>query len=93
MLKPQVALSELKPYSTNIMCSLIINKYINCLNQYEYLSPVKFSYFHNIKKNNISKHRKPKIIRFVNYNKYKNIDNLSRKKFLIYSPFQTLKNS
>jgi hypothetical protein len=29
MLKSQVTLNELEPNSTNIMCSLIIDKYIN----------------------------------------------------------------
>ncbi len=29
MLKSQVALNELEPNSTNIMCSLIIDKYMN----------------------------------------------------------------
>jgi hypothetical protein len=93
VLKPQVALNKLEPDSTNIMCSSIIDKYINCPNQYEYLSLAKFSSFYDIKKNNISKHRKPKIIRFVNYNKYKDIENWSREQFLLYSPFRTLDNS
>jgi hypothetical protein len=31
--KSQIALNELEPNSTNIMCSLIINKYINCRSQ------------------------------------------------------------
>ncbi len=34
-IKSQVALNELEPNSTNIMYSLIIEKYINCYNQYE----------------------------------------------------------
>jgi len=33
VLKPQVALNELKLNSTNIMCSLIIDKYVNNFNQ------------------------------------------------------------
>ncbi len=57
VLKSQVALNELKPNSTDIMCSSIVNKYINCPNQYELLSLAKFSFFYNIKKN--SKHCKP----------------------------------
>ncbi len=56
------------------MCSEIIDKYINRHSQYESLSLVEFSFFYNIKKK-ISTHRKPKIIRFVNYNKYKDIEN------------------
>jgi hypothetical protein len=35
VLKSQVALNELQPHSTNIMCPLIIEKYINRSNQYE----------------------------------------------------------
>ncbi len=50
MLKPQVALNELEPDSTNIMCSSIIDKYINCPNQYESLSLAKFISFYDIKK-------------------------------------------
>jgi hypothetical protein len=51
VLKSQVALNELEPNSTNIMCSSIINKYINCPNQYESLSLTKF-FFNNINKKN-----------------------------------------
>jgi hypothetical protein len=50
VLKSQVALNELEPNSIDIMCSSIINKYINCLNQYESLSLAEFSSFYNIKK-------------------------------------------
>ncbi len=70
VLKSQVALNEIEPNSTNIMCLSIIDKYINNPNQYELLSLAKFSVFYNIKKK-ISKCDKPNIIRFVNYNKYK----------------------
>jgi len=45
VLKPQVALIELKHDSNDIMYSSIINKYINYLNQYESLSLAKFSFF------------------------------------------------
>jgi len=78
VLKPQVALNELKPNSTKIMCSSIRDKYINHHSQYESLSLTKFSFLYNIQENKISKHPKPKIIRVVNYNKYKNIENWSR---------------
>jgi len=71
VLKSQVALNGLEPNSIDIMCSSIIDKCINCPNQYELLSLIEFSSFYNIKKK--SKRCKPKIIRFVNYNKYKYI--------------------
>jgi hypothetical protein len=38
VLKSQFALNELEPNSIGIMCSSIIDKYINCRNQYESLS-------------------------------------------------------
>jgi hypothetical protein len=78
VLKSQVALNELELNSTDIMCSLVINKYINCPNQYESLSLTKYNFFYNIKRNKISKDCKPKIIRFVNYNKYKKILKINR---------------
>ncbi len=48
MLKSQVALNELELNSTDIMCLLIIDKYINHPNQYELLSLPQFSYFNQI---------------------------------------------
>ncbi len=75
VLKSEVALNELEANSTNIMCSSIINKYINYPNQYESLSLAKFSFFYNVNKNKTSKHHKPKIIRFINCNEYKGIKN------------------
>jgi hypothetical protein len=95
VLKSQFALNELEPNSIGIMCSSIIDKYINCRNQYESLS-LKIIKIINKKKKKIifitiykknSKHRKPKTIKFVNYNKYKDIENLSKKQVLLYSSF------
>jgi len=68
VLKSQVPLNELEPNSTNIMCSLIVDKYIKRINQYESLSLVKKKFLIIFIKK--SKHRKPKMIRFINYNKY-----------------------
>jgi len=48
MLKSQVASNELELNLIDIMCSSIINKYVNCLNEYELLSLVGFSFFYNI---------------------------------------------
>jgi hypothetical protein len=41
VLKSQLALNELEPNSIDIMCSMIVKIYINCLNQYELLSLTK----------------------------------------------------
>jgi hypothetical protein len=49
MLKSQVTLKELEPNSTNMMCSSIIDKYINHLIQYELFSLTYFNFFYNIK--------------------------------------------
>ncbi len=45
MLKSQVPLNELELNLIDIICSSIIDKYINHLHQYESLSLVKFSSF------------------------------------------------
>jgi hypothetical protein len=91
VLKSQVKLNELEPNLINIICSLVIDKYINRPNQYESLSLTKFIDLYKIKKK-ISKHPKPKIIRFVNYNKCKDIENWLIEQVLLYSPFRTSKN-
>ncbi len=57
------------------------------------MSLAKFNFLYNIFKNKTSKHCKPKIIRFVNYNKYKDLVNWLREQILLYSPFQNSENS
>jgi hypothetical protein len=65
------------------MCSSTNTLYRH--NQYELLSLIEFFFFITLKKT--SKDRKPKIIRFVNHNKYKHIENWLKKQLLLYSPF------
>jgi hypothetical protein len=48
--KSQITLNEFELDSIDIMCSPIIDKYIICHHQNEFLSLTKFSYFYNIKK-------------------------------------------
>jgi hypothetical protein len=62
VLKPQVALNELKLDPTNIMCSSIIKIYINHPNQYESLSLVEFNYFYKIKKIKFQNIANPKLL-------------------------------
>ncbi len=62
MLKLEVAFNELDVFIDH-------KQKINRPSQYESLSIVEFSSFYNILKKN-SKHRKPEIISFVNYNKH-----------------------
>jgi len=50
VLKSQVKLNELEPNLINIICSLVIDKYINRPNQYESLSLTKFIDLYTIKK-------------------------------------------
>jgi hypothetical protein len=45
VLKSQFALNELESNTIGIICSLIIDKYINCRNQYESLS-LKYIYIY-----------------------------------------------
>jgi dipeptidase len=54
-------LNELEPNSIDIMCSSIIDKYINRYNQYELLSLIEFNSFYNIKKK-IQNIAKPKLL-------------------------------
>jgi hypothetical protein len=56
------------------------------------LSLGEFASYYNIRNNKLSKCCKQKIIRFVNYNKHKDIKNWLRK-FLLYSPFKNSKSS
>ncbi len=62
MLKSQVALNELEPNLTDIICSLFIDKYINCPNQYESLSLVEFNFFCSIKKIRFQNIANPKLL-------------------------------
>jgi hypothetical protein len=50
VLKSQVTLNGLELNSIDIICLLIIDKYINHPNQYELLSLPEFNVFYNIKK-------------------------------------------
>jgi hypothetical protein len=83
VLKSQVASNELELNSIDIMCSSIIDKYINHPKQYESLSL-------NFKKIKTSQ---TQIFRFVNYNKCKDIENWLKEQVLLYSPFRNSKNS
>jgi hypothetical protein len=60
------------------------------MNHYHYLN---FNLFITFNFNFFWKYCKPKIIKFVNYNEHKNIENWSSEKLLLYSPFKILKNS
>jgi hypothetical protein len=75
------------------MCPSIIDKFLYCPNHYESLSLLFFKSFYKIKKNKILKYCKPKIIKFVDYNKHSNIENWSSEQLLLYSPFKNSKNS
>ncbi len=86
MLKPQVAINELKLDSTNIISPSIIHKYLNYPNCYESLLLLEYFSFYNIKKNKNLNCDKCKIIEFVNYNKHTYIENWFKEQFLLYSP-------
>jgi hypothetical protein len=88
VLKSQTTLNELELDSIDVMCPLIICKYLNHPNHCESLSLSFLFSFYNIKNNKISKCCKPKIIKIVNYNKHTNIEFSSKEQPLLYSPFK-----
>jgi hypothetical protein len=49
-----------------------------------------FFFFITLKKK-LSKYHKPKTFKFVNHNKYKDIENWLRDQLLLYSPFKIQK--
>jgi hypothetical protein len=94
VLKPQIAINELKLYSTNIICPSIIHKYFNYPNHYESLSLLEYCSFYNINNNKNLKCDKPKIIKFLNYNKHTYVENRFKERLFLYSPiFGSSQNS
>lgn len=76
----------------DIICSFIVDKYINHLNHYESLSLSK-GFFNNLNFLKKIKFHKPKINGFVNYNTYKFMENWLNKEHLSYSPIRNSKHS
>jgi CTP synthase (UTP-ammonia lyase) len=70
-----------------------VHQFLNQQNIYESLTLWEFSSYYNIKNSKLSKFCKQKIIRFVNYNKRKDIENWSREQVLLYSPFKKFDSS
>ncbi len=60
-------IKSIEPNSIDIMCSLIIEKYIDCPSQYESLSVTQFSSFYNIKKKRFQKIINPKLLEKERY--------------------------
>ncbi len=75
------------------MCASIIDKYLNQQNIYEYFIIRRICLLSQHEKQQIIKMLQTKIIRFVNYNKHKDIENWSRKQLLLYSPFKSFEHS
>jgi len=73
------------------LCASIIDKYLNWQNIYEYLSLGKFVAYYNIKTKKLSKCPKQRIIRFVNHNKHKDMENWSKKNFFYIHDFKIMK--
>ncbi len=92
-LKPESLLNQLEFDSTNKLCASIIAKYLNWKNIYESLSLEEFASYYNIRNDKLWKCHKQKIIRFVIYNKHKDMKSWSRKQLHLYSPFKNSKSS
>ena len=77
----------------DVMCKSIIDKYINRPKSLEDICLVEFIANYNHIKNKISIRKKPKIIRFVHYNQFKDLENWSREQLLLYVPFIDVEES
>lgn len=93
VLKPQTVLNQLEDDSTDIMCSSIIDKYIDRPKNLDALSLVEFVSYYNVMKKKNSKRLRPLIIRYVNFNKHKDHENWSREQLLLFSPFRHSESS
>ena len=71
----------------DVMCKSIIDKYIDWPKSLQDICLAIFVANYNHIKNKISIRRKPKIIRFVHYNQFKDLENWSREQLLLYVPF------
>ena len=77
----------------DVMYKSIINNYIDRPKSLQDICLAKFVANYNHIKNKISIWRKPKIIRFVHYNQFKDLENLSREQLLLYVPFIDVEES
>ena len=93
VLKPQQQLQKLDKESMDVMCKSIIDKYIDRPKSLQDICLAKFVANYNHIKNKISIRRKPKIIRFVHYNQFKDLENWSREQLLLYVPFIDVEES
>ena len=93
VLKPQQQLQKLDKESMDVMCKSIIDKYIDRPKSLEDICLAEFVANYNHIKNKISIRKKPKIIRFVHYNQFKDLENWSREQLLLYVPFIDVEES
>jgi hypothetical protein len=93
VLKPQQQLLKLNKEFTDIMCKSIVDKYIDRPNGLKDICLVEFVANYNHNRNKISIRNKPKIIRFVHYNQFKDLENWAREQLLLYIPFIGLEES
>jgi hypothetical protein len=93
VLKPQQQLLKLNKESTDVMCKSIVDKYIDRPNGLKNICLAEFVANYNHNRNTISIQNKPKIIRFVHYNQFKDLENWAREQLLLYIPFIGLEES
>jgi hypothetical protein len=75
------------------MCKSIVDKYINRPNGLKDICLAEFVANYNHNQNKISIRNKPKIIRFVHYNQFKDLENWAREQLLLYILFIGLEES
>lgn len=77
----------MNPKSIDVMCKLIINIYINWQDNPKDIRLAKFVDDYNHNRNWISIKNNQKIIKFVSYNQFKDLENWSREQLLLYVLF------
>jgi hypothetical protein len=93
VLKPEQQLLKLNKESTDVMCKSIVEKYIDRPNGLKDICLAELMANYNHNQNKISIWNKPKIIRFVYYNQFKDLENWTREQLLLYIPFIGLEES
>jgi hypothetical protein len=75
VLKSNKKLRKLSPYSIDIKAKFVINKYLDRPKTLHNLALSEFVAYYNSNNHDFKKRRTPLIIRYVNYNKHRDLEN------------------
>jgi hypothetical protein len=87
MLKPPILLKQELDNSEDVICHSIIDYYLQCPSTIKHIYLAEFVSHYKKNGTQISKRKKPNVIRFVKYNKHIDYENFCREKLLLYVPF------